>query len=159
LHYSRVGTTRASSRSSTSALTAGGLERNQHPGQPMTDQILNSVAVVGMAGRFPGAESIDEYWRNLVAGAESVSFFTSEELAASGVNRGDLDNPDYVRARGLLKDPEWFDADFFGIGHREAELMDPQHRLFLETCWHALEHSAIAPSTFAGLIGVWAGLS
>jgi amino acid adenylation domain-containing protein len=119
----------------------------------------HGIAVVGIAGRFPGADSVDEYWRNLVAGAESVSVFTTEELAASGISQADLQNPDYVRARGLLKDPDLFDAAFFGISNREAELMDPQHRLFLETCWNALEHAAIVPLTFPGLIGVWGGAS
>jgi amino acid adenylation domain-containing protein len=124
-----------------------------------TPESLSGIAIVGMAGRFPGAESIAEFWRNLAAGVESVSFFTDEQLRAAGVDPADLENPDYVKARGLLKDPELFDAAFFGISQREAALMDPQQRLFLETCWQALEHAAIAPLSFPGAIGVWGGLS
>ena len=119
----------------------------------------NSIAVVGMSGRFPGARSIDELWRNLVAGVESITRFTDEELRASGISPSLIENPDYVKARGLIDGPELFDAAFFGISHREAELMDPQQRLFLETCWLALEHAGIAPSTFSGPIGVWGGMS
>ncbi len=118
-----------------------------------------SVAIVGMAGRFPGAESVAALWRNVLASAEAITVFTPEELRAAGVPEADLSNPDYVPARGLITQPEAFDAPFFGIGQREAALMDPQQRLFLETCWHALEDGAIDPKTFAGLIGVWGGLS
>jgi amino acid adenylation domain-containing protein len=124
-----------------------------------TPESLHGIAIVGMAGRFPGAESIAEFWRNLAAGVESVSFFSDEELRAAGVDPAELENPDYVKARGLLTDPELFDAAFFGISHRDAALMDPQQRLFLEACWQALEHAAIAPLAFPGAIGVWGGLS
>jgi len=117
------------------------------------------IAIVGMAGRFPGADSIEEFWQNLVNGVESISRFTNEELQQSGIDAAALANPDFVKVRGLIREPEAFDAAFFGISQREAELMDPQHRLFLETCWHALEHAGMAPTLFAGLIGVWGGMS
>ncbi len=119
----------------------------------------SSVAIVGMAGRFPGADSVAAFWRNITAGVEGITIFTPEELRAAGVPDADLADPDYVRARGLVSQPEFFDAAFFGIGQREAALMDPQQRLFLETCWHALEDGAIDPKTFRGLVGVWGGLS
>ena len=118
-----------------------------------------SVAIVGMAGRFPGAESVAAFWRNILAGAEAITMFTPEELRTAGVPEADLANPDYVPARGLMAQPEAFDAAFFSIGQREAALMDPQQRLFLETCWHALEDGAIDPKTFSGSVGVWGGLS
>jgi len=124
-----------------------------------TNLPASSVAIVGMAGRFPGADSVAAFWRNIAAGLEAITVFTPEELRAAGVPDEDLANPDYVRARGLVSQPECFDAAFFGIGQREAALMDPQQRLFLETCWHALEDGAIDPKTFPGLVGVWGGLS
>ncbi|HUU36050.1 MAG TPA: aminotransferase class III-fold pyridoxal phosphate-dependent enzyme, partial [Vicinamibacterales bacterium] len=127
----------------------------------MSDTSLpaSSVAIVGMAGRFPGAGSVAEFWRNVAAGIEGITVFTPEDLRASGVAEAELANPDYVPARGLVAQPEMFDAAFFGVGPREAALMDPQQRIFLETCWHALEDGAIDPATFPGLVGVWGGLS
>jgi amino acid adenylation domain-containing protein len=123
------------------------------------DGFLNAVAVVGMAGRFPGAGSVEELWENLKAGRESVDFFTDEELAEEGIPEELIRDPSYVKARGLLDHPETFDAAFFGISPREAELMDPQHRLFLETCWHALENAGYAPASVDVRVGVWGGMS
>ncbi len=85
----------------------------------------------GMAGRFPKARNIDEFWRNLSDGVEAISFFSDQELAAAGVGTP-KDNPNYVKARGVLDDAGLFDAGFFGINPREAEVTDPQHRVFLE---------------------------
>ncbi len=119
----------------------------------------DAVAIIGMSCRFPGAESVQEYWDNLVAGKESISFFSDEELLAAGIAPEKVADPHYVKARGLIRNPELFDAAFFGISPREAELMDPQQRLFLETCWHALEAAGYAPSTVAGAVGVWGGMS
>ncbi len=119
----------------------------------------DAVAIIGMSCRFPGAESVQEYWDNLVAGKESISFFSDEQLLAAGIPPEKVADPHYVKARGLIKNPELFDAAFFGISPREAELMDPQQRLFLETCWHALESAGYAPSTVAGAVGVWGGMS
>lgn len=119
----------------------------------------SAIAIVGMAGRFPGADSPAAFWRNIAAGVEAITVFSRDELRAAGVPDSDLANPDYVPARGLISDPELFDAAFFGIGQREAALMDPQQRLFLETCWHALEDGALDAKTFGGLVGVWGGLS
>ncbi|MEJ2538831.1 MAG: amino acid adenylation domain-containing protein [Gemmatimonadota bacterium] len=123
------------------------------------EEFLDGVAVVGLAGRFPGAASVAELWENLKAGRESVVTFSDEELAASGIPEHLIRDPSYVRARGLLDDPEMFDAGFFGISPREAELMDPQHRLFLETCWHALENAGYAPASVDARVGVWGGMS
>src|SRR5262245_16090077 len=111
-----------------------------------------------MAGRFPGAESVEELWANLVAGKETVSTFSDSELAESGLDAAGLRNRGhYVPARGILKDADCFDAGFFGVHPKEAEVMDPQHRLFLEICWAALERSGYAPSEAPGTVGVFGG--
>ncbi len=117
------------------------------------------IAIVGMAGRFPGAKGIDELWRNVAGGREGITFFTAEELLAAGVDPATVDNPNYVRAKGILGDVDLFDAAFFGLNPREVELMDPQHRLFLECSWEALEHAGWDADRFPGLVGVYAGLS
>lgn len=118
----------------------------------------SEIAVIGMAGRFPGAKNIDEYWRNLQKGAETVSFFTDRELEAAGVDPALLKNPHYVKARGIVEGIELFDASFFGLTPREAETIDPQHRLFLECAWQALEHAGYDPDRYEGLIGVYGGV-
>src|SRR5262249_20449451 len=96
---------------------------------------LDAIAIIGMAGRFPGAKNLTEFWHNLQNGVESISFFTEEELKASGVDINLINDPNYVSARGLLDDIDLFDASFFGFSPREAEITDPQHRLFLECAW------------------------
>ena len=115
------------------------------------------IAVVGMAGRFPGADNVDAYWENVQAGVESTTFFSKQELVDAGVRAETLENPNYVRARAVIEDADRFDAGFFGYSPREATLMDPQQRLFLETAWHALESAGHAPDRFDGRIGVYAG--
>ncbi|HKH43628.1 MAG TPA: SDR family NAD(P)-dependent oxidoreductase [Thermoanaerobaculia bacterium] len=118
-----------------------------------------AIAIIGMSGRFPGAGSIPRLWQGLRDGVEAISFFSEEELRSAGVPAGLLGNPAYVRARGLLADADAFDARFFGYSPREAELIDPQHRVFLECAWEALEDSGYDPSTYPGRIGVFAGVS
>src|SRR5262245_5054545 len=117
------------------------------------------VAVIGMAARFPGASNIDEYWHNLRAGMESVSFFSDEELISSGVAPATLSAENYVKAGAILEGIELFDAPFFGLNPREAEIMDPQQRFFLESAWEALEDAGYNPDTYKGSIGVYAGSS
>jgi acyl transferase domain-containing protein len=117
------------------------------------------VAVIGMAGRFPGAGSVEEFWQNLRDGVEAVTFFTDEELLAAGVAPALIARPDYVKASGVLADVELFDASYFGINRREAEIMDPQHRIFLECAVEALEHAGHDPAQYRGAIGVYAGVS
>ena len=119
--------------------------------------VLEPIAVVGMACRFPGAADIDQYWRNLRAGVESISFFSDEELLAQGVDPATLQDPKYVKARPLLDGVELFDADFFDMSPREAEITDPQHRLFLECAWQAMEHAGCNPQGGKARIGVFAG--
>ena len=118
---------------------------------------VDSIAIVGMAGRFPGAKNLDEFWRNLRAGVESISFFSDEQLRASGVSPATLENPQYVKAAGVLDDIEMFDAPFFNFTPREAEVTDPQQRFFLECAWQALENAGYVGENFNGSIAVYAG--
>jgi acyl transferase domain-containing protein/acyl carrier protein len=122
-----------------------------------THDSLEGVAIIGMAGRFPGAGSVEEFWRNLRAGVESISFFTDEELLDAGVPPALLDDPNYVRMGGALEGVELFDASFFNYTPREAEIMDPQQRFFLECAWESLENAGYDPETYEGFIGVYAG--
>jgi phthiocerol/phenolphthiocerol synthesis type-I polyketide synthase E len=117
------------------------------------------VAIIGMSGRFPGAKSVDEFWQNLRSGVESVTFFSEEELIGSGIDPALLNDPNYVKASAILDDPGLFDAPFFGYSPREAEIMDPQHRLFLECAWEAFEHAGYDADRYDGPIGVYAGAS
>jgi polyketide synthase PksJ len=114
------------------------------------------IAVIGLAGRFPGAPTLDAFWHNLCAGVEAISFFTDEEIKAAGVDLETLHHPHYVRAGGVLDEVEWFDAAFFGYTPREAEILDPQHRLFLECAWEALERAGYDSARYSGRIGVYA---
>ncbi len=116
-----------------------------------------AIAIVGMAGRFPGAADVDEFWANLEAGVESIVRYSDEELAAAGVDEATLANPRYVRAGAPLAGPDLFDAGYFGYSPREAQIMDPQQRIFLECAVTALDDAAIDPGRFAGQIGVFAG--
>ena len=112
------------------------------------------VAIIGFAGRYPGAADIDALWANLRDGVESIRFFTRDELLAAGVSAELIAQPDYVPAKGRLDDVELFDASFFGYTPREATAMDPQQRLFLETAWTALEnagHGRVAPGVAVGV--------
>jgi amino acid adenylation domain-containing protein len=116
-----------------------------------------AIAIVGMAGRFPGARNVREFWRNLVNGVESISRFSQAEIEQR--DRETMKAPNFVPARSILDDVEVFDASFFGIYPKEAEMMDPQHRIFLECCWESLEDAGCDPGNFAGPIGVFAGCS
>ncbi|MGA4976908.1 amino acid adenylation domain-containing protein [Streptomyces cinereoruber] len=117
-----------------------------------------AVAVVGMALRCPGADTPEAFWRNLADGVESISTFTDGELLAAGVAPDEAARPDYVRRLGVLADVEGFDAAFFGFSPREAQMLDPQHRLLLECAWEALEHAG-GPVEGTDLVtGVYAGV-
>ncbi|HWW77089.1 MAG TPA: polyketide synthase, partial [Pyrinomonadaceae bacterium] len=115
------------------------------------------IAVVGMAGRYPKSKNLDEFWGHLRDGHELISFFTDEEVLAHGVAPEVLASGQFVKAAVVLEDAELFDASFFNFTHREASLLDPQHRLFLETSWEALESAGYDPDTYDGLVGVYAG--
>ena len=116
-----------------------------------------AIAIIGIAGRFPGARDVDELWRNLRNGVESITFFAEEELLAAGVDAALLERSDYVPAKAVLEGVEDFDAGFFGFTPREAELTDPQHRFFLECCWEALENAGYDAGRHDGDIGLFGG--
>ncbi|MET9800380.1 beta-ketoacyl synthase N-terminal-like domain-containing protein [Streptomyces sp. NPDC006368] len=118
-----------------------------------------AAAVVGMAGRFPGAGSVSELWENLLEGKRSVRRFTAEELREAGVPDDLARHPSYVPMAAALDDIELFDAEFFNVPSSEARLSDPQQRLFLETCWAALEDAGHPPGRFDGRIGVFGSSS
>ncbi|RQP21721.1 non-ribosomal peptide synthetase/type I polyketide synthase [Piscinibacter terrae] len=116
------------------------------------------IAVIGMAGRFPGARNVDEFWQNLRRGLESVERLTDDMLRAHGVPEEQLADPHYVKSEVTsIDDIDCFDARFFRFNPRDAQVMDPQQRLFLEAAWHALEHAGCDPQRFGGRIGVYAG--
>src|SRR5437868_8444460 len=115
------------------------------------------IAIIGMVGRFPQAADVDELWQNLCDGVESILSFSDEELEAAGVAPTVLQDPRYVKVGTVLEGAELFDAAFFGYTPREAEITDPQQRLFLECAWEALENAGYTPEIFDGLIGVYAG--
>ena len=115
----------------------------------------NAIAVIGMAGRFPGAASVSAFWDNLRRGEESIVTLSEEELSAAGIGEKTLANPAYVRRAPLLDGVDEFDADFFGFPPQAARMTDPQHRLFLECAWHALEDAGCEPARFDGSIGVY----
>ncbi len=117
----------------------------------------NDIAVIGMSGRFPGARDVSEFWRNLRNGVESVHFFTDDELLEAGLDAATLKQPNYIPASAILDDVPGFDPGFFGISAKDAAIMDPQHRHFLETCWGALEDAGHDPERFDGSVGVFAG--
>ncbi len=115
------------------------------------------IAIVGMAGRWPGAANVAEFWSNVAAGRVTVTALTRGELVAVGVPETQLDDPGYVPARGTVADPDMFDADFFGVPPKEASIMDPQHRLLLQTAWETLESANLTGEEPFGRVGVFAG--
>jgi acyl transferase domain-containing protein len=117
---------------------------------------LEGVAIIGMAGRFPGASSVEAFWQNLVNGVDSISHFSDAELE---VSNAEVSQPAYVKARGVLEGVDLFDAAYFNLTPREAELTDPQQRVFLECALEALENAGYDPDRYAGAIGVYAGCS
>ena len=123
------------------------------------DEAGDRIAIIGMAGRFPGSPTLSKYWENIRDGVELILFPSEEVLQRNGVDPTLLANPDYVKAAGIVEGTAYFDAQFFQINAREAEIIDPQHRLFLETAWHALEDAGLDPSRYTGLIGVYGGCS
>ena len=115
------------------------------------------IAIVGMSGRFPGAENITTFWKNLAEGLETITTFSEEELRQSGVDETLIASPNYIPRRGILGNAQEFDAQFFDITPRDAEIMDPQHRAFLESSWHAFEDAGYVPSEYPGKVGVFGG--
>ncbi len=120
--------------------------------------IADPIAIIAMAGRFPGAADVETFWQNLCEGRDSISVFRPDELDP-GISAAERSDPAYVPARGIIEGVEQFDAAFFGISPREAELMDPQQRLFLELCWECLERAGHVPDATTGPVGVFAGMN
>ena len=115
------------------------------------------IAIVGMSCRFPGARNVDEFWRNLADGVESITRLSDQEILESGVPASYLSNPSYVKAAPILEEPGHFDAGFFGFSPMEARTMDPQHRILLELAHEALEDAGYDPDRYQGRIGVFTG--
>lgn len=122
-----------------------------------TDVAASDIAIIGMGLRVPGATSVDEFWRNLRTGVESIRTLTNEELLAAGESAANLSDKNYVARTADLGGMEMFDPGFFGFGRQEAAIMDPQHRQFLECAWEAIESSARPPRSLSGPVGVFAG--
>ena len=110
-----------------------------------------------MSCRLPGAQNLDEFWRNLAGGIESITRLSDQEILESGVPASYLSNPSYVKAAPILEEPGHFDAAFFGFSPMEAKTMDPQHRILLELAHEALEHAGYDPDRYQGRIGVFTG--
>jgi amino acid adenylation domain-containing protein len=123
----------------------------------ITELKSTDIAIVGLAGRFPGAKNVREFWENLCQGIESITFLSDEEMLANGVSAELLANPRYVKADANMDGHDLFDATFFGYSAREATLMDPQQRIFLECCLTALEDAGHDPERSNQLVGVYAG--
>lgn len=115
------------------------------------------IAIIGMRGRFPGADSVEALWKNLKDGVESIVAFSERELQAAGVDPAYLNAPGYVNRGSVLSAIDQFDAAFFGYSARDAETIDPQQRVFLECAWECLEDAGYDPATYPGMIGVFAG--
>ncbi len=118
---------------------------------------LSGIAVIAMACRFPGADGVEQFWRNLAAGVESIRTFTAAELESTPGQPDAGGDPSFVPAGAVLEDVELFDAGFFDFNPREAEITDPQQRIFLECCWEAIERGGYDPERFSGGVGVFAG--
>lgn len=115
------------------------------------------IAIIGMAGRFPGSNDIGEFWTNLLNGKENITIFPDKELIDAGVDAELIKNPNYVKAKGYLHGIDYFDSEFFKYSDSEGKLMDPQIRLFHENVWSALEDAGYVPDTYNGLIGLYGG--
>jgi acyl transferase domain-containing protein len=115
------------------------------------------IAIVGMAAHLPGAPDVAQYWQNLRRGVESMRVLSGDELLANGESPARMRRPNYVPAAAMLDGFKEFDADFFGFSPKEAAILDPQHRNFLEVAWEALENAGHPPEKFPGAIGVYAG--
>ena len=120
-------------------------------------EAVEPIAIIAINGRFPGAKTTEQFWENLKNGVESIKFFTMEELSGEHIDEALLHNPKFVRADGVLDDIDLFDAEFFNYSPREAEIMDPQHRMFLECAWETMELAGYDPAQYDGRVGVFAG--
>jgi acyl transferase domain-containing protein len=120
--------------------------------------LTDGIAIISLAGRFSKSRNVDELWKNLCDGAELVSPCTDEEMLESGVAPNMLKRPSFVKVASKIEDMEMFDASFFGIHPSEAEILDPQVRIFLECSWEALETAGYTSDDYKGRIGVYGGV-
>lgn len=127
--------------------------------KPAAQFPAHAIAIVGMAGRFPGASDLDAFWRNIREGVESLESFSDADLQEAGIDAALSAHAQYVRRGTVLQEAEHFDAGFFGMAPREAQMVDPQQRIFLECAWEALEHAGYAPGSIDVPVGVYAGAS
>lgn len=132
---------------------------NENNTNPENTQTGLEIAIIGMAGRFPGANNVEQFWENIKNGIESIGFYSDEELLESGMGPEMLDNPNFVKAKGQIDGIDYFDAHFFDYSPQDAADMDPQSRIFHECAWEALEDAGYNPGEYDGLIGVYAGSS
>jgi acyl transferase domain-containing protein len=116
----------------------------------------DDIAVIGLGGRFPGASCIEQFWSNCCNGQETIYHFSKEELLTAGVPAATLDNPNYIRSKGIIEQVDLFDAEFFGMSEQDAKILDPQQRLFLLSAWETLEHAGYARKKMASRVGVFA---
>jgi acyl transferase domain-containing protein len=123
------------------------------------EMLHHGIAIIGMAGRFPRGQGLDAFWKNLRDGVECITFFSDQELLDAGVDQSLLAMTNYVRAHGVLEQADAFDAPFFGYSPREAEILDPQQRIFLECAWEALEGAGYDTQRYEGRIGVYGSTS
>ncbi len=117
------------------------------------------IAIIGMTGRFPGAKDVETFWRNLRDGIESITFFSNEELLQAGIPESLFEQPDYIGAASSLSDVDMFDARFFGYSPRQAQVINPQQRFFLECAWEVMERAGYNPDRYPGRVGVYGGVS
>ena len=127
----------------------------RHKSSGRRTQPCSDIAIIGMSGRFPGAENIEAFWQNLREGVESISLFSDGEIELD--DHSLLNQPNYVKAGAVLPNIDLFDAEFFGYSAKEASIIDPQQRIFLECAWEALENAGYNPKVYDGLVGVYAG--
>ncbi|MFG1957644.1 SDR family NAD(P)-dependent oxidoreductase [Nonomuraea sp. NPDC049028] len=133
------------------------MDQQHSPGDSKHSADESNIAIIGMAGRFPGADNVETFWRNISTGVESFTRFSDEELIDAGVSPATFQQPNYVRSRPILEDIRGFDAGFFGYNPREATLADPQQRIFLEVAWEVLEAAGYGSPDARGSVGVFAG--
>ncbi|MCX7746684.1 MAG: SDR family NAD(P)-dependent oxidoreductase [Clostridia bacterium] len=123
------------------------------------ENFKNEIAIIGMSGRYPGAPDLDSFWQNLKDGKEGIRFFSDEELYKLGVPEEHIKAPNFVKAASTIDSIDCFDAGFFGYSPKEAKLLDPQQRIFLECAWNALENGGYSPESYSGAIGVYGSSS